>query len=312
MAQGTRRSGGHFVASKHACPHSAGLQQSLQASLLNAISPESPSSSPSAWRLACMRAFWPPLQACCALVLQHCDKAQLGDKAASSFRTCIAKCTVEGPVAARGGRSTRGHLASPPMSATSGSWLHPGSTPRLASRAPRQARQPALWCHCQAQVGRLLATRGGTFWQLPTYGPPCGQPLKERLHTERACTLHTCRQHNPPTLGCLQGQRRAPPGAAPPTAAAPAAASPALSSSTGAASQAEAQARPAVESFNWLAAWYPVLPLSALQPDRPRALRLLGMELVVWRDGATGAWAAARDSCPHRCGVQAAVVCMCP
>ena len=45
--------------------------------------------------------------------------------------------------------------------------------------------------------------------------------------------------------------------------------------------------------------WHPVLAADALPAGEPRAARLLGDDLVLWRDanGAPQAWA---DRCPHR------------
>ena len=45
--------------------------------------------------------------------------------------------------------------------------------------------------------------------------------------------------------------------------------------------------------------WHPVLAADALPADAPRAVRLLGDDLVLWRDahGTAQAWA---DRCPHR------------
>ncbi|MEO8805517.1 MAG: aromatic ring-hydroxylating dioxygenase subunit alpha [Burkholderiaceae bacterium] len=45
--------------------------------------------------------------------------------------------------------------------------------------------------------------------------------------------------------------------------------------------------------------WHPVLAADSLQGDRPVAARLLGDDLVLWRD-ATGAPQAWADRCPHR------------
>jgi len=53
------------------------------------------------------------------------------------------------------------------------------------------------------------------------------------------------------------------------------------------------------ESFSWTKAWYPLSPVSLLDPDEPAAQRLLGKELVVWKD-SRGEWHAVEDSCPHR------------
>ena len=52
--------------------------------------------------------------------------------------------------------------------------------------------------------------------------------------------------------------------------------------------------------FNWFAQWYPVLPLSYLEGDKPTKLKLLGLDIVLWPD-QEGTWRAGRDQCPHRC-----------
>ncbi|GAB4819704.1 hypothetical protein N2152v2_006750 [Parachlorella kessleri] len=54
-------------------------------------------------------------------------------------------------------------------------------------------------------------------------------------------------------------------------------------------------------SWDWLAHWYPVLPLEELesQPLRPQQVTLFGLDLVVWADGAGGAQCFS-NVCPHR------------
>lgn len=50
--------------------------------------------------------------------------------------------------------------------------------------------------------------------------------------------------------------------------------------------------------FSWRDRWYPVRLVADLDEAAPNALTVLGTPVVVWRSG--GAWAAARDECPHR------------
>lgn len=45
--------------------------------------------------------------------------------------------------------------------------------------------------------------------------------------------------------------------------------------------------------------WYPVIPLALLDEGKPRAFRLLGEDLVLWRTGE-GRYAAMEDRCSHR------------
>ena len=73
------------------------------------------------------------------------------------------------------------------------------------------------------------------------------------------------------------------------------------------------------EQFNWFKAWYPLTPVEILDPEIPHRYQLLGMDLVVWRDGAIegrefgskkkrskkaervgGEWRVFMDECPHR------------
>jgi len=53
------------------------------------------------------------------------------------------------------------------------------------------------------------------------------------------------------------------------------------------------------EAFCWTKQWYPVAPLSTLDPSRPLATELLGQRLVLWCD-ANGEWQCFEDKCPHR------------
>ena len=63
------------------------------------------------------------------------------------------------------------------------------------------------------------------------------------------------------------------------------------------------------EAFDWLGHWYPVNVLDTMDPTRPHAIKILGMSLVAWNDGATvngekqvGRWRVFDDACPHRLG----------
>eukprot|EP01025_Chloroclados_australasicus_P020201 TRINITY_DN2126_c0_g1_i4.p1 TRINITY_DN2126_c0_g1~~TRINITY_DN2126_c0_g1_i4.p1 ORF type:complete len:527 (+),score=25.04 TRINITY_DN2126_c0_g1_i4:114-1694(+) len=53
------------------------------------------------------------------------------------------------------------------------------------------------------------------------------------------------------------------------------------------------------EQFNWTKQWYPVHIILHMDPKRPTPIRLLGKDLVVWRDGE-GVWRCFEDKCPHR------------
>lgn len=68
-------------------------------------------------------------------------------------------------------------------------------------------------------------------------------------------------------------------------------------------------AEPSTEKpeFQWFEHWYPADVVATMDPTRPRSLRLLGLNLVAWNDGATvagrkqdGTWRVFADSCPHR------------
>ena len=51
--------------------------------------------------------------------------------------------------------------------------------------------------------------------------------------------------------------------------------------------------------FKWFQQWYPVLPVSYLDQDKPNKYRVLGLDVVLWPD-QDGKWRAAKDVCPHR------------
>lgn len=74
------------------------------------------------------------------------------------------------------------------------------------------------------------------------------------------------------------------------------------------------------EDFNWFKTWHPLVPVEFLDPEKPHAFKLLGIDVVVWNDGpvdksplfgprknrANGAkktignWRVFVDQCPHR------------
>lgn len=45
---------------------------------------------------------------------------------------------------------------------------------------------------------------------------------------------------------------------------------------------------------------YPLAIVKDLEPQRPTAANLLGIPVVLWKDGA-GSWNCFEDRCPHRC-----------
>eukprot|EP00850_Spirogloea_muscicola_P026381 SM007016S21277 [mRNA] locus=s7016:109:696:+ [translate_table: standard] len=61
----------------------------------------------------------------------------------------------------------------------------------------------------------------------------------------------------------------------------------------------ESQAPEAAGGFRWMDHWYPVSLVEDLDPAVPTPFKLLGRDLVLWRD-ASGSWRAFRDLCPHR------------
>eukprot|EP00882_Tetradesmus_deserticola_P001685 GHRQ01001813.1.p1 GENE.GHRQ01001813.1~~GHRQ01001813.1.p1 ORF type:complete len:265 (+),score=67.45 GHRQ01001813.1:363-1157(+) len=66
-----------------------------------------------------------------------------------------------------------------------------------------------------------------------------------------------------------------------------------------AATEAEAAGDAIAHNFDWKKQWYPVARPSQLDPSKPTATQLLGLDLVLWRD-QQGQWRAFRDACPHR------------
>ncbi len=52
-------------------------------------------------------------------------------------------------------------------------------------------------------------------------------------------------------------------------------------------------------NFSWTKQWYPVTPISYLEPSHPTAITLLGKKLVIWRDKQQK-WVAMDDTCPHK------------
>mmetsp|Transcript_37127 Transcript_37127/g.85918 ORF Transcript_37127/g.85918 Transcript_37127/m.85918 type:complete len:673 (+) Transcript_37127:88-2106(+) len=80
-------------------------------------------------------------------------------------------------------------------------------------------------------------------------------------------------------------------------------------------SAADADTKP----FEWTKQWYPIAAVEYLDDEKPHAIKLLGMDLVIWNDGAVegatkttrkktrgdkkrigGTWRAFEDACPHR------------
>ncbi|CAI0444862.1 unnamed protein product [Linum tenue] len=54
------------------------------------------------------------------------------------------------------------------------------------------------------------------------------------------------------------------------------------------------------EKFDWYSQWYPLMPVCDLDKKVPRALMVLGMDVVVWWDRNENAWKVFDDMCPHR------------
>ena len=52
-------------------------------------------------------------------------------------------------------------------------------------------------------------------------------------------------------------------------------------------------------NFSWTKQWYPVTPVSYLDPSHPIPMTLLGKKLVIWRDKHQK-WIAMDDTCPHK------------
>jgi len=52
--------------------------------------------------------------------------------------------------------------------------------------------------------------------------------------------------------------------------------------------------------FDFFPQWYPVSPVEDLEPDRPNAITLLGLDFVLWKRPGTDRFLAFKDECPHR------------
>ena len=52
-------------------------------------------------------------------------------------------------------------------------------------------------------------------------------------------------------------------------------------------------------NFNWEKQWYPVAVIDLLDTTKPHPTQLLGVDIVVWKDG-DGKWSVFEDKCPHR------------
>lgn len=55
----------------------------------------------------------------------------------------------------------------------------------------------------------------------------------------------------------------------------------------------------ASELFQWTQQWYPVAVVEFLDASRPHPIQVLGIDMVLWRDGSQ-AWQCFEDICPHR------------
>ncbi|MDJ0714973.1 MAG: Rieske 2Fe-2S domain-containing protein [Prochloraceae cyanobacterium] len=51
--------------------------------------------------------------------------------------------------------------------------------------------------------------------------------------------------------------------------------------------------------FQWSKNWYPLSPISYLNPSIPNAIELLGKKLVIWKNNL-GDWVVMDDVCPHK------------
>ncbi|MDJ0569668.1 MAG: Rieske 2Fe-2S domain-containing protein [Pleurocapsa sp. MO_192.B19] len=54
-----------------------------------------------------------------------------------------------------------------------------------------------------------------------------------------------------------------------------------------------------ITNFSWTKQWYPVTPISYLEPSEPTPITLLGKKLVIWRDKHQK-WITMDDTCPHK------------
>lgn len=61
----------------------------------------------------------------------------------------------------------------------------------------------------------------------------------------------------------------------------------------------DTESRKEPQVVDWERQWYPVAVEEELDPKLPHAMRLLGKELVLWRE-RSGSWRCFQDACPHR------------
>lgn len=54
-----------------------------------------------------------------------------------------------------------------------------------------------------------------------------------------------------------------------------------------------------VTPFNWFKQWYVVAVADYIDTTRPYKLELLGLPMVLWKDGS-GTWRCFENMCPHR------------
>ncbi|QIR37156.1 Rieske 2Fe-2S domain-containing protein [Tolypothrix sp. PCC 7910] len=52
--------------------------------------------------------------------------------------------------------------------------------------------------------------------------------------------------------------------------------------------------------FNFFQHWYPLSPVEDLDPQRPTAVKLLGLHLVIWKPKSSETFQVFLDQCPHR------------
>ncbi|KAI8475277.1 MAG: Rieske-domain-containing protein [Monoraphidium minutum] len=137
------------------------------------------------------------------------------------------------------------------------------------------------------------------------------RPLGRRMRTRSCCTRAEAASPPPGPAGegyaparaqdtqsAGAGWRRAAP--APPQAAATLnQAPPAPQARAPAPAPAPQAAGEPAAAFDWAKQWYALAVVSDLDPRKPFATKLLGREIVIWRDGG-GEWRALEDRCPHK------------
>jgi phenylpropionate dioxygenase-like ring-hydroxylating dioxygenase large terminal subunit len=55
-----------------------------------------------------------------------------------------------------------------------------------------------------------------------------------------------------------------------------------------------------LSEFNFFKHWYPLSPIEDLDPNRPTAITLLGLHLVIWKPKSSQNYTVFLDRCPHR------------